>query len=108
MEKDETGEIGHKSGGDLPRVVGFCIRRGRFATQRAHSHLPLRTEWLKLVGLDIMNAYLTAKPKEKVFVEASTRIFKHGTADCSGCFLKVARSLFGLRSSGPAFHDSFF
>ena len=61
---------------------------------------------LSLVGLDIGNAYLTAKCKEKVYFIGGPEM-QHGDNDYSGCVLRVDRALYGLRSSGSAYHDSF-
>ena len=53
---------------------------------------------LKVLGCDIMNAYLTAPTREKVYTIAGPEF---GTE--KGKIMLVVRALYGLRSSGAAF-----
>jgi len=63
---------------------------------------------LRLVGVDVGNAYLTARCREKCYLLAP-EYFRHATGGDAlvGCCLEVVKALYGLRSSGAAFHDSF-
>ena len=61
---------------------------------------------LKLVGLDVGNAYLLSPVREPCYI-IGTDIFKHGSVNLDGCIIRVDRALYGLRSSGAAWHSTF-
>jgi hypothetical protein len=61
---------------------------------------------MNLIGLDVGNAYLTSRSKEQCFVIGGPE-FSHGSNTHEGCILRVVQALYGLRSSGASFHDSF-
>lgn len=63
---------------------------------------------LKLIGIDVGNACLTAKCHEKCHCVAP-EFFEHAADGEAmvGCCLEVIQALYGLRSSGAAFHNSF-
>jgi len=61
---------------------------------------------LKLVGLDVGNAYLLSPVREACYI-VGTDIFKHASVNLDGCIIRVDRALYGLRSSGAAWHSTF-
>ena len=55
---------------------------------------------LDLLACDIQNAYLTAKCREKIYIQAG----KEFGSEC-GCIFIVKMALYGLKSSGAAFRS---
>ena len=55
---------------------------------------------LSVLSTDIRNAYLSAKPREKVVFTAGPEF-----QDKEGCIFVVVRALYGLKSSGAAFRS---
>ena len=91
---------GHKH--DVPKYTTYSTVASRDSVRIALLAAALN-DLDMLVG-DIGNAYLNAKPRERVHVTAGPELYG---PSCKGRIVVIVRALYGLKSSGAAWRDHF-
>jgi hypothetical protein len=101
IEMDFTRKAQYVAGGhmtDSPSTITYSSIDSRDSVKIAFQIAALND--IYILPCDIGNAHFTAKPREKVYMTAGPEF-----GELQGCKVLIVHALYGLKSSGAAWHS---